>query len=67
MTIQQLEQRLNDLEQEVAELRREIKPLRLFASVAETFGVFANDPDFDEAVRLGREYRVQINAESNEC
>jgi len=24
-----------------------------------TFGSFANDPDFEEASRLGREYRAQ--------
>ena len=67
MTIQQLEQRLNDLEQQVAELRREVKPLRPFADAAGTFGLFADDPEFDEVVRLGREYREQTNAETNEC
>jgi hypothetical protein len=67
MTIQQLEQRLNDLEQQVAELRREVMPLRPFTAVADTFGLFAADPDFDEVVRLGREYRDQTNAETNEC
>ncbi|MGD9635066.1 MAG: hypothetical protein AB7G28_02895 [Pirellulales bacterium] len=67
MTIQQLEQRLIDLEQEVAELRREVRPLRPFSDVAETFGLFANDLGFDEVVRLGREYREQVNSESDEC
>lgn len=67
MTIQQLEQRLNDLEQEVAELRREVRPLRPFTGVAETFGLFANDSEFEEVVRLGREYREQVNSETNEC
>ena len=63
MTLEQLEQRVRDLEQQVAELRREIKPLGPLGSVAETFGMFANDPDFDEVVRLGREYRNQANSE----
>jgi hypothetical protein len=67
MTIQQLEQRVNDLEQQIAELRREVKPLRPFGNAAETFGAFANDPEFDEMIRLGREYREQVNAESDEC
>jgi hypothetical protein len=28
-----------------------------------TFGMFADDPDFDEVLRLGREYREQANQE----
>ncbi len=62
MTLEQLEQRVDDLERQVAELRREIKPLRPLQSPEETFGMFANDPEFDEIVRLGREYRDQVNA-----
>jgi hypothetical protein len=61
MTIQQLEQRVLDLERQVAELQRAVKPLRPYSSVADTFGLFANDPDFDEIVRLGREYRDAAN------
>ena len=63
MTLEQLEQKVNELERQLAELRREIKPLRPMTSVEDTFGMFANDPDFDEIVRLGREYRKQVNAE----
>jgi prefoldin subunit 5 len=48
MTLEQLEQRVNELERQVAELRGELKPLR---------------PDFEEIVRLGREYRDQANSE----
>jgi hypothetical protein len=29
-------------------------------------GVFADDPTFEEAMRLGREYREQVNRESLE-
>ncbi len=47
----------------VLELRREIKPLRPMLGVEDTFGMFADDPEFDEIVRLGREYREQANAE----
>jgi hypothetical protein len=32
----------------VAELRRESNLLRPFQRVEETFGMFANDPEFDE-------------------
>ena len=63
MTLEQLEQKVIDLEREVAELRRDIEPLRPFAAVQNTFGMFANDSDFDDIVRLGREYRDQANAE----
>jgi hypothetical protein len=64
MTLQQLEQRLNDLEREVADLRRQVNPLRPFASAQDTFGMFANDAEFDEIIRLGREYRDQANSEN---
>jgi hypothetical protein len=60
MTLQELEHRLSDLERQVAELQREVKPLRPFSKMTDTFGTFANDPDFDDIVRLGREYREQI-------
>ena len=63
MTLEQLEQRVYDLERQVAELRGERRPLRPLSSVGETFGMFANDPEFDEIVRLGREYRDQVNSE----
>ena len=63
MALQQLEQRLIDLERQVAELQREVRPLRPLAHAKDGFGLFANDPDFDEIVRLGREYREQANAE----
>jgi hypothetical protein len=64
MTLEQLEQRVHALERQVAELRAELKPLRPLGSVQETFGMFAQDPEFEEIVRLGREYRNQANAES---
>jgi len=63
MTLEQLEQRVHDLERQVAELREELKPLRPLGSVQHTFGMFAADPEFEEIVRLGREYRNQANSE----
>lgn len=63
MTLEQLEQRVSDLEQQVAQLRLQLKPLRPMGSVEETFGMFAENPEFDEMVRLGREYRSQANSE----
>jgi phosphopantetheine adenylyltransferase len=67
MTIQQLEERLSELERQVASLQREVRPLRPMTSVQDTFGMFANDPEFDEIVRLGRDYRQQVNSEDDEC
>ena len=62
MTLEQLEQRVHDLERQVAELRGELRPLRPLSGVGETFGMFAADPEFDEIVRLGREYRDRVNS-----
>jgi hypothetical protein len=67
MTLQQLEKRLTDLERQVAALQQQARPLRPLASVQDTFGVFANDPEFDEIARLGREYREQVNSEDDGC
>lgn len=63
MTLQQLEQRLTELERQFAELQRDIRPLRPLTNPDDTFGMFANDPGFDEIIRLGREYRRQVNEE----
>lgn len=65
MTLEQLEQRVHDLERQVAELRGELKPLGPLGSVQETFGMFAGDPEFDQIVRFGREYRKQANSEAD--
>jgi hypothetical protein len=67
MTLEQLEQRLSELERQFAELQREIKPLRPYPNARDTFGIFANDADFDEIVRLGGEYRQQANTEDGGC
>lgn len=63
MTPEQLEQRVLNLEQQVAQLRRELNPLRPMGKVEDTFGMFAENSDFDEMVRLGREYRNRANSE----
>jgi hypothetical protein len=67
MTLQQLEQRLINLERQVAALQREAKPLPPMTRVQDTFGIFANDPDFDEIVRFGRDYRDEVNSENDGC
>ena len=60
MTLEQLEKRVHD--RQVAELQGERRPFRPLGKEVRTFGMFAADPDFDEIVRLGREYRDQDNS-----
>lgn len=62
MTIAELEQRVDQLEREVDELRRIVKPADSRRAMLAGFGMFANDPEFAEVIRLGREYRDQENA-----
>lgn len=59
MTLEQLEAKVYDLERQVADLRRQRQLVQPKQQVEATFGMFANDPEFDEIVRLGREYREQ--------
>ena len=67
MTLEQLEQRLGALEREVADLRSDMRPLRPFRDEREIFGLFADDADFDEIIRLGREYRQRADAGDEPC
>jgi hypothetical protein len=67
MTLEQLERKVNDLERQVAELRNELKPFRPADRTADTLGMFRDDPLFDETVRLGRDYRDQVNSEAESC
>jgi hypothetical protein len=53
---QTLERRVEALERKVAKLSA--RPVRSRKKDwRRTVGIFKNDPDFEEAVRLGREYR----------
>ena len=57
---QSLEKRVEELEKKVADLSAELTaqagaPRK--KDIRRTFGIFRNDPDFEEAVRLGREDR----------
>jgi hypothetical protein len=54
-----LEDRVGNLEKQVAELIRRIRLSEAGKDPLRTYGVFKDDPEFEEAVRLGREYREQ--------
>jgi hypothetical protein len=66
MTLEQLEIKVHSLERQLNDIQRMLRPLGALPSIEETFGMFADDPDFDEVVRLGREYREKANRESVE-
>ncbi len=63
MTLEQLEKRVIDLEKQVAELRGRLEPVATGQNVEATFGSIEDDAEFEEIVRLGREYRRQANGE----
>ena len=63
-TVENLEERVSLLEAEVRHLRMELKREQGIVSgrtspdfLEEFAGIFANDPTFPEAVRLGQEWR----------
>jgi len=57
--LQTLENRGEELEKQVAELKTRLTSSNGTKDWRRTIGLFQNDPDFEEAVRLGREYREQ--------
>lgn len=65
---------MKDLEKRVAALEAEIRELKAkladqkpeTKSWLDLAGKYQNDPFFDEAMRLGREWREQVNRESLE-
>ena len=61
MTLEQLADRLTNLEDQFAEWKARAENDRPKGNWRATFGMFADDPEFDEILRLGREYREQQN------
>jgi hypothetical protein len=56
-----LEKRVAHLEAELAEFKARINGKRNDNSwIKDIYGAFANDPAYDEAMRLGREYRESL-------
>ncbi len=60
MSQTEIEKRLSDLEREVAVLRQKIEKEEKSKEPwwKQIAGTFADDPMYDEAMRLGREYRL---------
>jgi hypothetical protein len=56
---QTLEERVERLEQKVAALSGPGGAATRVKNPWRTYGIFKDDPEFDEAMRLGREYREQ--------
>ncbi len=66
--VEKLEQRLSALEMEVAKLKEE-RDQGAGQSASHNwlnriYGAFANDPDYEEAMRLGRKYRESLKPKS---
>ena len=66
MSTQLLEHRVAALEEEVARLKRDMHPATSTQAdwLDRIFGMFADDPLYDEAERLGREYRFSLREEA---
>ena len=68
MKVETLEKRLSALEAEVARLRNAVEgePRDNRPWWEQIFGTFADDPLFEEAMRLGREYRESLRPSDTE-
>ena len=60
MSVTELSKRVKALEAEVASLKQLVVASQ-HKNWQATLGMFANDPVFDEIVRLGKEYRKKAN------
>lgn len=63
---EQLEERVAYLEAEVARLKSKVEGVNSGAWWEQIVGAFADNPDYDEAMRLGREYRDSLRPSSLE-
>ena len=54
-----IEERVATLEKELNDLKQLIQGPRVEKDWRKTFGLSANDPGFDDMIRLGREIRKQ--------
>ena len=64
-----VEERLNTIEQELAQMKQQMKmdkPQTTTPWWKKIVGVYKNDPEFDAAERLGREYRESLRPKDDE-
>lgn len=68
MTVASIEERVAALEVEVARLKQQIEALNKPSGPwwQEIYGAFENDPIYEEAMRLGREYRESLRPKRRE-
>lgn len=65
-----VEERLTALETEIARLKNSLKTEKASAEVPwweQRFGAFADSPAYEEAERLGREYRQSLQAAEDDA
>ena len=65
-----LEERVTAMEQEIAQLKQQLqanKPATEPHPWEKIFGVFKDSPEFEEAVRLGREWRESQQMEYDDA
>jgi hypothetical protein len=62
MAVQEIELRVTRLEAEMAQLKKQLEQANPPTKdwLDDIYGAFANDPHFEEAMRLGREYRESL-------
>ena len=62
MAMESLEDRVTALEKEMTRLKARLEPTKETSSdwIDKIYGSFANDPIYEEAMRLGREYRESL-------
>jgi hypothetical protein len=62
MAVRELEARVAVLEAEMAQLKEQLRETTSSRRdwLNEVYGAFANDPAFEEAMRLGRKYRESL-------
>ncbi|MEG3438423.1 hypothetical protein V0288_14930 [Pannus brasiliensis CCIBt3594] len=63
---EQLEERVADLEAEVARLKNKVENDSSRPWWEKIAGTFADNPAYDEAMRLGREYRDSLRPDALE-